>query len=189
MSLAIANAVRWKDETALAKSLLDHPRFDVAADGWCLISGDIRIARRVLGELGPFHLEIQYPPDFPEHDPNVYLISHPHWRHLDNHIEPDGRFCWTEVKDSPIDFYRQDALKLLVANIAYRLMQVEMKMRKGLAALPGPERAHFEEGERQAKTSRKRRGIGPNTRPCICGRDVKFKNCHARREVLFRGKS
>lgn len=186
MSWVITNPARWKIEQDSARSLLLNVSASVEGDGCALIKGLMYVQRESLDPLGPFALKILYAPNFPAHDPNVYLVNRPEWRSLVNHIEEDGRFCWSEVKDARINFERPDSLKLLLQNIAFRLAQVEIRERKGLQSYPGPDRKHYEAGEYQANADRKRRGIGPNTRPCICGKDIKYKHCHGKRSIFRR---
>lgn len=177
---------RWENEQRTAKEIFSDMSAEVAGDGCALIFGTIFVRRRHLGKIGPFFLKVIYPPDFPARDPNVHLLNRESWRDPGNHIEKDGRFCWAEVKDGTIDFHRDDSLKMLIENIGFRLMQVEMKLRNN-GKFPGPERDHYDKGEMQAHAERKRNGIGPNTRPCICGRDVKYKHCHGKKELFKRG--
>jgi|GEM_PF-7095151 len=185
---SFAGSDRWLNEQRLARQLFSEVSVEVAADGCAIIYGVFYCERRFL-KLGPFFIKILYPPTFPDVDPNFYLLNFESWRKALHHIEPDGRFCWVESKDSPINFDKLDSLKLLAENIAFRLVQVEMvtRMAEEKKKWPGPDRSHEWKGITEAKIERKRLGIGPNTRPCICGKDVKYKKCHGKREVFNRG--
>lgn len=185
MSWIDSSPDRWSHEREVAKSLFKEVTSEVTADGCASIYGVLYCERRHL-LLGPFFIRVLYPPDFPAHDPNIFLLSHEAWRCEAYHIESNGRFCWTEVKDSKIDFMRSDSLKLLVENISFRLVQAEIMVRTQVKKYPGPERSHFGKGETEAKIDRKRRGIGPNTKPCVCGANKKYKHCHGRKEVFVR---
>src|SRR5260370_13799975 len=162
--------------------------------GRVLLEGTIMLAAEC-GISTPIQVRVEFPDDYPEHEPRVYDAAQRFPHEADRHFYPDGQCClwlppeWRWNGKDPAGFYR------FLEEVAVYFDQQLTYEGVGQGRWPGRQRSHGDAGyikfvlelldgdqrllDALAPTLANRSGVQRNT-PCPCGRGIKYKRCHPR---------
>lgn len=170
----------------------DQPglRHAVQGDGSLSLIGDVTFPLRS-GTPQRIPTRIDFPEDYPLHEPRAYQTPRRFPRDANHHFYPDGRAClWLDVETRwrPSD---PDAIRMLLDQLTvFYLRQLMMEANPKLT-FPGPWRGHgvvgyIEHLEERLRMSRRglpqmrtalAGGISRNAL-CPCGRRIRYRKCH-----------
>ncbi len=169
-----------------------------ADDGsWARIVGSVALDVGD-GEIEHFQITIEYAHGDPKCVPDVYTADRVIPSDLDNHVEPDGRFCmWLPIKAPRHRLAQRDGLQFLLGRVREFLdLQRTYMVRKKFDMKPywvGPEWAHgdaaYEQWARETADGLTAvqikalmrwvlRSPARQSVRCACGSGSRYGNCH-----------
>jgi len=186
---------RLERERAMVARLFPGLEFGDAGDD-VVLAGTIAVVQDS-GERDVVAVELQFPPDYPRHEPLAKEAGNRFVRSDDNHINRDGTFCLWTPEDSPWRGRDPNALERFLEHlVVYLDKQLVYEVTR---TWPGAYRAHGEAGRDEALqeiaecdrhaaqlahriVTHGKGSIGRKAR-CPCGSDLDFDKCH-RREAI-----
>jgi hypothetical protein len=138
-------------------------------------------------------VRVEFPDNYPEHEPRVYDAAQRFPHEADRHFYPDGQCCLWLPPESRWNAKDADGLCRFLEEVAVYLDQQLTFEAVGKGQWPGRQRSHGDAGYIEfvlellggdqrllaalASTLANRSGVQRNS-PCPCDSGIKYKRCH-----------